>query len=425
MDTIIGFLQGFWEIMGEMSPYLLLGFLIAGILSVFFTEKTVEKYIGRRDTASVFKASLFGVPLPLCSCGVIPVGMSLRRHGAGRGAATAFLISTPQTGVDSILVTFSLLGPLFAIVRPIAALVTGAAGGMLVNGFVGKEKTTAATANTQPGCTGGCCGRDEGTETSESRFERALRYGFLTLPGDIGKYLIVGLVLAAVVSALIPADYLSSYLGRGLVPMFAMMLIGIPMYVCSTASVPVAAALMAAGVSPGAALVFLMTGPATNIATITTIWSVLGKRTALIYLGTIAVGAMLSGLLLDALAVNVAQHLNTTNILMLPAWVGNLSAVLLIGVIATALMKRKGQAHMPVTEAMAESVSENIAVYLEIKGMKCSHCVNQITRSLNELSKVSGVDIDLQTGQSTITGRNLDREELIGIVTSLGYGIEE
>ena len=333
-----GFAYDFWAILADMAPYLVLGFLIAGLLSVLITQQSVEKHIGKRGVASVVKASAFGVPLPLCSCGVIPVGMSLRRHGAGRGAATSFIISTPQTGADSLLVTYSLLGPLFTVIKAVAALLTGIAGGLLVNAMNDREDRRNGVSETvkPDACTGACC--DPADESS--RIKRALSYGLVSLPRDIGGYLFIGLVAAAAISALIPENYFHAILGRGITPMVIMIAVGIPMYVCSTASVPIAAAFMAAGVSPGAALVFLMTGPATNAATITTVWNVLGRRTAIIYLGVIAGGAIISGLALDALSLGAAAALTHTGVFELPEWIKNASALILLALLAPSVVER-------------------------------------------------------------------------------------
>ena len=273
----------FWGVLSQMAPYLLFGFLAAGVLSVVISPRFVARHLGGRGVMSVLKASAFGVPLPLCSCSVIPVATSLRRHGAGKGATTAFLISAPQTGVDSILVTFSLLGGVFAVFRPIAALLSGLVGGVLVE-LVDRDCDTCAAPSVQEDVPSDPRGLGR-------RVFHALRYGFLTLPEDIGKALLVGLVVAALISAAAAGDFFATALGGrvggGIVGMLVMMLLGVPVYVCATASVPIAAALIAKGVSPGAALAFLMTGPATNAATIVTVWKVMGVRTGIAYLVTI------------------------------------------------------------------------------------------------------------------------------------------
>lgn len=289
----------FWAVFAEMAPYLLFGFFVAGLLSMLISRRTVERHLGGPGVRPLFKAAIFGIPLPLCSCGVIPVSMSLHKHGASRGATISFLLSTPQTGVDSILVTYSLLGPVFAIFRPLAALVTGLVGGVLVNLFGPGDPAPASAAEHQNG---------DKVIPHREKFRNGMKYAFVTLPRDIGKPLLLGLVIAAIISALVPDDFFAAYLGGGLPAMLVMMAVGIPIYVCASASVPVAAALILKGLSPGAALVFLVTGPATNAAGFATIWNTLGRRTALLYLLAVAGCALASGLLLDAIIRSTHIH---------------------------------------------------------------------------------------------------------------------
>jgi len=278
--------------------------------------------------------TLFGVPLPLCSCGVIPVAMSLSKQGASKGATVAFLLSTPQTGVDSILVTYSLLGPVFAIFRPIAALVTGFVGGVLVNVFGARPEAAGRRLE----------GKDPQPDPVVplgKRIVGGLKHGFVTLPRNIGRPLLIGLAVAGVISALVPDDFFADRLGKGLPAMLVMMLIGIPIYVCASASVPVAAALILKGLSPGAALVFLMTGPATNAAGLATIWNTLGRRTAILYLATVAVCSLLGGLLLDAVVQGVDIHAGTHGHNMGPGWVQHASAVILLAILGYAFLTPK------------------------------------------------------------------------------------
>jgi uncharacterized membrane protein YraQ (UPF0718 family) len=319
-----------------MAPYLLFGFFVAGVLSVLVSQRMVERHLGGRGLWPLLKASLFGIPLPLCSCSVIPVSMSLRKHGASKGATVSFLLSTPQTGVDSILVTLSLLGPVFAIFRPFAALATGLVGGTLVDIF-----GHAAEAGDKPPekCTDECCA-DEKT----SRIRKGLKYGFITLPRDIGRAMLVGLAVAALISALVPDGFFAEKLGTGIFALLAMMFLGIPVYVCATASVPVAAALLMKGLTPGAVLVFLMTGPATNAASFVTIWKILGRATAITYLATVAGCALLSGILLDFLAAGTRFEIAAGPGWMLPAAVKYASAVALLIVLGYALLTKPGHA---------------------------------------------------------------------------------
>jgi len=259
----------------------------------------------------------------LCSCGVIPVTMSLHKHGAGKGAAIAFLLSTPQTGVDSIFVTYGLLGPVFAILRPVTSLITGLVGGVLVS-LIDPDR---GISNGK--CEDECCS----TEKKPPRLVRVFRHGFLTLPRDIGLSMLVGLVIAAAISAVVPDDYFAPLLGGGILAMIVMALLGIPVYVCATASVPVAAALIAKGVSPGAALVFLMTGPATNAASLTTIWANLGSRTALTYLATVGGCALAAGLIVDAMFPDLGAVVHAHAHKMGTGPLGNVAAVGLLAVL--------------------------------------------------------------------------------------------
>jgi len=327
----------FWATIAQMSPYLLFGFLVAGLLSIFISQRMVERHLGGKGILPVLKAALFGLPMPLCSCGVIPVSMSLRQRGASKGSTIAFLLATPQTGVDCILVTYSLLGPVFAIFAPMAALVTSLVGGLLVSlfGQTPEDKDAESEDNdpVNPQSDGsrpvGEC-RCHPLITPRRRLLDGLRYGFLSLPRDIGKSLLVGLTIAAVISALMPDDFFAQKLGRGLPAMLVMMLIGIPIYVCTSGSVPLAAAMILKGLSPGAAFVFLMTGPVTNAAGLATIWNTLGRRTAVLYLITVAVCALAGGLLLDAIAPHMelaaAPHVHN----MGPSLFQHTSAVVLL-----------------------------------------------------------------------------------------------
>lgn len=323
----------FWATVTEMSPYLLFGFLVAGILSVLVSQRLVERHLGGRGLWPLLKASLLGIPLPLCSCGVIPVSMSLHKHGASKGSTIAFLLSTPQTGVDSIFVTLSLLGPVFAIFRPLAALVTGMVGGILVDL---SDRGGQGQSRELPECSDACC---SGEKTSKVR--RALKYGFITLPRDIGKPMLVGLVVAALISAAVPKDFFAEVLGAGLFAMVVMMFLGIPVYVCATASVPVAAALMLKGLTPGAALVFLMTGPATNAAGFVTVWKTLGGRTAITYLLSVAGCALAGGILLDLIAGSMHFDVVSRAGRMIPAPVGYVSAGMLLVVLGFAIFRTK------------------------------------------------------------------------------------
>lgn len=335
LDFARSIIVGFWNTAAEMSPYLLFGFFVAGILSVCISQRFVEKHLAGRGICPLIKASLFGVPLPLCSCGVIPVSISLHKHGASKGSTISFLLSTPQTGVDSIFATLSLLGPVFAVFRPAVAFVTGIIGGILVNVF-DRDKNEDPDRPKEI-CTDECCSSSK----KSSRIFRGLKYGFVTLPRDIGKAMLIGLVIAACISAFVPEDlFAEKLLGTGIFAMVVMMFLGIPVYVCATASIPVAAALILKGLTPGAALVFLITGPATNAAAFTTIWKALGGRTALIYLFTVAVSALGAGILFDMMFPGIGPLVRTHLHQMEPSILGHISAAVLLAVLGFAIFSK-------------------------------------------------------------------------------------
>jgi uncharacterized membrane protein YraQ (UPF0718 family)/copper chaperone CopZ len=411
MHSLTDVPAAFWAVLSEMAPYLLFGFLAAGVLSVLISPRFVSRHLGGRGVLSVLKASAFGVPLPLCSCSVIPVATSLRRHGAGKGATTAFLISAPQTGVDSILVTFSLLGGVFAVFRPIVALISGLVGGVLVE-LVDRDCDTCAA----PGA-----GDDDPRDPRGlgRRMIRALHYGFVTLPEDIGRALLVGLVVAALISALVPPDFFATALGGamggGVVAMLIMMLLGVPMYICATASVPIAAALMAKGVSPGAALAFLMTGPATNAATIVTVWKIMGPRTGLAYLVTIMGTALVAGLTLDAIfQMPSVPHPPAAGMAMIPHWIGATAAVVLLAMLAVGVVR-------PLLRRRGKAAGAAPSLTLRIGGMTCGHCVRRITDALGACRGVQSVNVDLAAGQAVVGGADLKASELAKVVQDLGY----
>ncbi len=280
--------EGVLDTLLAMAPYLLLGFAVAGVVSLVLTQAVVRRHLGRGRRAGVWKAALFGIPLPLCSCGVIPVAMSLRRQGASRGAVASFLISTPQTGVDGFLVKLGMLGLAFALFTPVAALISGVVGGFLVGRLI---------PDPDPGDAGTECSREPAPE--HPAWRRALRTAFIQLPGTLADPLLLGLVVAGAIRGLLPEDLVSTHFPGGLGGKLLVLAVSMPVYVCSTASVPVAAALVHAGVSPGTALVLLIGGPGVNAATVTALASQLGRRTAAVYVLTIAALAIAAGTTMD------------------------------------------------------------------------------------------------------------------------------
>lgn len=439
---VSGILLASWEIFVEAAPYLIFGFGVAGLLNILVPDRKIVEYLGSSagKVRSVINASLAGLPLPLCSCGVIPAAMSIRKRGANRGATLSFLISTPQTGVDSIAITYALLDPLMTVFRPIATLATAILAGLADNLLIGEEekrkddpgkktgifavsallaastrtsgtKRENLSSNSSACCSGsssacgcsspekpvleisdqtipgqtisvqtvstripqdeisscGCscgCGGNESKKDScdESKEERkrletgkgknpiltrlleGMRYAYIELLGDISKWMLIGILLAGIISYLVPESLIRDYLGGGLSSMLVMLVVGIPLYICATASTPLAATLVAKGMSPGTAFVFLLAGPATNAATVTMVARFLGKRSAALYLGVIALCALGAGILLDflylKLGINATATLGTAGE-MLPESVKLGFAVLLLPLMLYGIFRQK------------------------------------------------------------------------------------
>lgn len=319
MSALVEILEKFvWQfvtLFSEMAPFLLLGFLLAGILHVWVPNHLYVPKISKTNFKSVLWSALFGIPLPICSCGVIPTSIALRKEGASKGASVSFLISTPATGVDSILATYSLLGGPFAILRPVAAFITAMLGGLFTNVVTKKEPETgvAVVGETHEphhehehcDCEGDHCscsqeGHDEHSKKSfVQKVRETLEYGFVNMIGDVSKWLIIGLLLGALIAAFVPDDFFLFLHEYPLLCMVVVLVLAMPMYTCATGSIPLALALVEKGITPGAALVLLMAGPATSIASMLVVGKAFGKRTLAAYLTSIALGALFFGFVID------------------------------------------------------------------------------------------------------------------------------
>ncbi len=339
------FLSELWMILTESSVWLVLGFLLAGVVHVLVPREWMLKHLGGKGIVPILKASLLGIPLPLCSCSVIPVAAGLRKQGASKGASAAFAISTPQTGEESIPLTWALFGPVFALARPVIAVITGLTAGLLIDlthkredtdedsmedpGAIGlaitnaddasrvvesiESRATSSCCSSEPKQTTSCCSSEPQTNDSccssaPAPTKRGLiggiaetfRYGFSVMLVDLVVWLTAGLLMAALIGALVPQGWIEEHVGQGILPMLLMLVVGIPLYICATSSTPFAFGLVVAGLSPGAALVLLLSGPATNVATMSWMLKDLGVKALTIYLATIAVIALACGMLFDA-----------------------------------------------------------------------------------------------------------------------------
>ena len=297
MEYLTLFFNALIELSHAMSPYILFGLLFAGILHELVPETLVTKHLGKESIGSVIKSTIFGIPLPVCSCGVIPLATSIKKSGASKGATLSFLISTPITGVDSILATYGIFGWIFTIYRVFTSMIIAMVAGVLTN-FLDKE-VIEEVEEVKSCCSSNKSCSAEKEENKSFSMLNAIQYSFGTLLGDIAKPLFWGLVIGALITIAIPknlSDILMEYAWFSYIIAIA---IAVPMYVCATASLPIAAALMLSGVSPGAAFVFLTAGPATNTVTIGVVKKMLGTTSLYIYLGTIIVGSLVFGLGLD------------------------------------------------------------------------------------------------------------------------------
>ena len=413
--TLGQFFNALLAVINAMSPYLLLGFLIAGILHVFVPKRFYAKYLSRNNKLSVLWAALLGVPLPLCSCGVIPTAVGLKNEGASKGAVASFLIATPQTGIDSILATFSLMGLGFAVVRPVAALVTGVCGGFLVNRLVkDNEGEYIAEASCQV--------------ESGNRIWRVFKYAYFDMIQDIGLRLAIGLLVAALINVAVPDEFFLSFGKQPLLQMLVILVVAVPMYICSTGSIPVAAALMMKGLSPGAALVMLMAGPAVNIASILVVRKSMGSRFTWIYLLTIVVFSVLFGLLINALgikAIGMSEGCGMHSACC-PSETASpsvfqiiCSSLLIIFIINALTMKF-------LSKFKKQEVEVGTVVYT-VEGMHCNHCKAACEQSVGKVKGVVSCEATPMTNTLVVTG-TASADEVRKAVEQAGFefkGVKE
>jgi uncharacterized membrane protein YraQ (UPF0718 family) len=303
LAIVFHILSASWAVMLDAAPWVLFGFLVAGLVKAFVPEKLVAAHLGR-GLSSIVKASAIGVPIPLCSCGVIPAAAGLKKQGAGKGAVSSFLVSTPETGIDSIAITYALLDPLMTLLRPVAAFVTAIATGMAVT-FTEKGEPAAEPpsdgVSSDGCCSCGCIHESVEKPGVAQKIRSGLSFAFGELLGDVGVWLLGGVLLAGLISVFVSGAFVERYLSNDLVAMLMMLVLSVPMYVCATSSTPIVAALALKGLSPGAALVFLLAGPATNAASLPVIAKLLGKRGTAVYLVVIVVMSLLFGVLANHL----------------------------------------------------------------------------------------------------------------------------
>ncbi|MFH1531882.1 MAG: permease [Pseudomonadota bacterium] len=406
------FLQTAWRITVELAPSLFLGLALAGLLNEFLPKGLIRKHLSGRGPRAVMNAVMVGVPMPLCSCGVVPTAIGLRRQGASDAATTGFLISTPQTGVDSILVSATFLGWPFALFKVAAALVTGLLGGVLVglgrapqgDGADAVADAAAVVATGKP---------------LIRKIISGLHYAIFDLLASIDLYLLVGIFAAALISTLIPTGSLGSIAWtQGIGGMGLALLISLPLYVCTTASVPIATSLIAAGMPLGTALVFLMAGPATNVATIGAVYRGLGRRVLVIYVGVVAAMSVIFGLTFDWVLAGGAEpvhlhHHEEGGLLGVIAGVGLLACItLLVARRAAGWLRRRREG------AVAADLE------YRVRGMTCRNCAGKVEVAVRSVAGVEGVEVFVDQGLLRVAGRRDADETICRAVRDAGYEIE-
>lgn len=494
MNFVAMFFDEFVTLFAEMAPFLLLGFLLAGVIHVWIPNHLYIPKISKPTFMSVLWAALFGVPLPICSCGVIPTSIAIRREGASKGASVSFLISTPATGVDSILATYSLLGLPFAILRPIAAFATALFGGVLTNAVTRGECTEkgmavdAKVANSPKVADGECCGdvsseclggaEGKSCENAEEnrrgieeekcgcgeaaanaaekcdcaehalaaklsvlhRVKETLRYGFVDMVSNVSKWLCIGLVLGALIAAFVPNDFFLVLREYPLLCMLTVLVLAMPMYTCATGSIPLALALVAKGITPGAALVLLMAGPATSIASMLVVGKAFGKRTLAAYLISIAGGALFFGFIVDAF------FMDTFLAAMLPGGAATemghgalgifdyvCASFLALLMIYSRIPKRRGKHcccdehcgcsehdHAAACDADLKTGEVALTHTYRVLGMNCSHCKMCVEKAAMKLDGVTFATADIAKKQLEIEG-SVDGAELKAAIEAAGF----
>ncbi len=416
----------------EMAPYLLLGLVFAGILHVLFKKEYIIKHLGRNNFLASLKASLFGVPLPLCSCGVVPTALSLRKSNASEGATISFLISTPQTGVDSIIATYGMLGPIFAIFRPIAALFMGVVGGTISALFTKTNNAASKNKHKEKELCKICDDPNDGhSHNFIEKIQKMIQYAFGSFLDDISLQLVVGIILAGVISYFVPPDFFAEYVNNDLTGMLLMIIAGIPLYVCATASIPIAASLMLKGLSPGAAFVFLAVGPATNAATITLIGNVMGKKVVALYLSVISLGAILSGFALNFVytslnlkpSFSIGHHheMGYSPLSIVLSLIFLITVLLSIyrKVIPRYVIQQKDIEQVMASQSTTTTSSSN-QINIGIEGMTCNHCVNHVTEMISAVTGVEQVSVNLSQKLAVVEGE-VSRKDIKEAIKKAGY----
>ncbi len=442
MNAIYEFILIFINLFIEMSFYLLFGMLFVALLYIILTKETIIKYLGKDNIWSVIKAAILGVPLPLCSCGVVPTAVYMSRSGASRGAVVSFLISTPQTGVDSIIATYGMMGTFMAIYRPLSALFSGIIGGTVIQKVKFIDNQITENKNESNKIENIKCSINENESTKidisneKSSFKQifnkiksGLKYAFIEFIDDIAPQFLLGLFIASLITYFVPDDYFSNqYISSGILGMLIMIAIGIPMYICSTASIPIAVSLILKGFSPGVAFVFLFTGPATNAATISILIKTLGKKLVLIYLIVLILLSIAFGYLLDYFVavfdINIKLQMSHSHHTgsFAPSTFEIICAIIFLILVSMSIYRIYLKKYF-ITQPKS-IINMNNKKYLKISGMNCNHCSNNVKNALEILPGISNISVDHNTGIAEYEG-NVDINIIRNKIKEIGYELIE
>ncbi len=398
---MLGIITEIWNFFLIVSPWLILGLFIAGLIHSFIGEEFIRTHLGGPGFLPILKATIFGIPLPVCSCSVIPIAAGLRKDGASKASTMSFLVSTPTTGIDSIFVTYAFMGGVFAIARPLSALFAGLLIGMLI--YITEKNSKPPLVQTYK----------HGIHSHLSlivRLKSTFIYGFKVLPQDMSRTLLFGIIIGGILSAVIPVDFASEYLSNPLIAYPLMIAVSIPLYVCAVGSVPIAAALLMKGLIPGAALAFLIAGPATNTITMGFVAKKLGRKVFILYLIGIIIVAVISGLIIDAIfqpGVVTAQIM--THGRHLPYLIQVIASVILLGILLLNLFNKKDK-------------SVKMDYEFHVPDMSCKHCQMTIEQSLKQIPGVEKVVVSIDNKSVKIDG-NVNKEIIIKKIEDVGYTV--
>lgn len=405
--------HSFLHILNEMSPYVLLGFLIAGLLHVFVNEATLTRHLSGNGWKSVVKAAAIGIPLPLCSCGVLPTAVSLRRQGASKASTTSFLIATPQTGVDSIAATYSLLGLPFALIRPIAALSGAVFGGLAVGKLAPDEDLNNKTSLV--------CAEEAKKESLLNKLKESIRYGFFDMIDSMGKWLLFGLVIATLITIFVPDSFFVGLRDYPLIAMISVVLIAVPMYICATGSIPIAMSLMLKGLSPGVAFVMLMAGPAANFASILILDKTQGRKATAIYVASVIITAIAFGLVIDFLLPSswfkIYVATDSHNAHIHTGWFETACSITLGALLLFSFTKKF------ISKLKFKNISQNdMTKTYKIQGMNCNHCKASVEKAIAGVQGIDSVEVDLSSGVAKVSG-DVEDDKITEAVRLAGFEI--